>query len=78
VVDEAVVDEEELVDEETGGEVVGEEIVYTLRRLGPPQNSPLFPLQSIEQSLAGVGAPPLEKALAQSVRGKANKTNTGY
>ena len=45
-----------------------EEVVYTLRRLGPPQISELFPLQTMEQSPAAVGAPPLEKILPQSSR----------
>jgi hypothetical protein len=47
-------------------------LLYTLRRLGPPQNSELFPLQTIEQPLAGAGAPPLTTASPQSIRTKVN------
>jgi hypothetical protein len=43
-------------------------LLYTLRRLGPPQNSALFPLQTIEHPLAGAGAPPLRTAFPQSIK----------
>ena len=46
--------------------------LYTLRRLGPPQVSALFPLQAMEQSPAGVGAPPLEKVAPQSFKKEVN------
>ena len=46
--------------------------LYTLRRSGPPQVSELFPLQVMSQSPAGVGAPPLEKEVPQSLRRKVN------
>jgi len=70
-------DEGEDEDEDEGAvddEGAGEDVVlcappfklYTLRRLGPPQNSELFPLQVMEQSPGGVGAPPLVNELAQS------------
>jgi hypothetical protein len=52
--------------------------VYTLRRLGPPQNSELFPLQTMLQPLAGAGAPPLEKVFPQSLRRKVYGTNAEY
>jgi hypothetical protein len=45
-------------------------LLYTLRRLGPPQNSELFPLQIIEQLLAATGAPPLVTVFPQSIRSK--------
>jgi hypothetical protein len=45
-------------------------LLYTLRRLGPPQNSELFPLQTIEQLLAAAGAPPLTIAFPQSITSK--------
>ena len=47
-------------------------LLYTLRRLGPPQNSEGFPLQTIEQPLAGAGAPPFMTAFPQSIRAKVN------
>jgi hypothetical protein len=56
-----------------GGEGPLAVLLYTLRRLGPPQNSELFPLQIIEQSLAAAGAPPLETVFPQSIRNKVNE-----
>jgi len=73
-VDEGEDEDEGAVDDEGAGEDVVLCVplvkLYTLRRLGPPQNSELFPLQVMEQSPGGVGAPPLENELAQSLRSK--------
>ena len=74
VVDEdAVVDAVDVVVEDVVEDVVVVVVeeaasLYTLSLLGPPQNSELFPLQTILQSEAGAWAPPLTIVFPQSGR----------